>query len=145
MHSTDALVNHRAYSNSLLLRPIDVFSFLLERWIGLFLQSSRHRDWPKRLVIACAPSMHVLYQNSRSLHSTWWRHQMETVSVLLALGAGNSPVTGEFPSQRPVTRSLDVFFDLRLTKRLSKPSRGWWFETPMRSLWRHYSDQHFLP
>ena len=39
---------------------------------------------------------------------------METVSALLALCAGNSPVTGEFPSQRPVTRSLDVFFDLRL-------------------------------
>ena len=35
---------------------------------------------------------------------------------------GNSPVTGEFPSQRPVTRSFDVFFDLRLNKRLSKQS-----------------------
>ena len=38
---------------------------------------------------------------------SWWRHQMETFS---ALRAGNSPVTGEFPSQRPVTRSFDVFF-----------------------------------
>ena len=35
---------------------------------------------------------------------------METFSALLALGAGNSPVTGEFPTQRPVTRSFDVFF-----------------------------------
>ena len=42
--------------------------------------------------------------------SAWWRHQMENFSVLLALCAGNSPVTGEFPSQRPVTRSFDVFF-----------------------------------
>ena len=33
----------------------------------------------------------------------WWRHQMETVSALLALCAGNSSVTGEFPAQRPVT------------------------------------------
>ena len=49
----------------------------------------------------------------------------------------NSPVTAEFPSQRPVTRSFDVFFDLRLNKRLSKQSWGWWFETPSRSLWRH--------
>ena len=48
---------------------------------------------------------------------TWWRHQMETFSALLALCAGNSPVTGEFTSQRPVTRSLDAFFDLRLNKR----------------------------
>ena len=39
---------------------------------------------------------------------TWWRHQMETFSALLAFCAGNSPVTGEFPAQRPVTRSFDV-------------------------------------
>ena len=51
---------------------------------------------------------------------TWWRHLMETFSVLLALCAGNSPVTSEFPSQRPVTRSFDVFFDLRLNKSLNK-------------------------
>ena len=43
---------------------------------------------------------------------------------------------GEFPTQRPVTRSFDVFFDLRLNKRLSKQSWGWWFETPSWSLWR---------
>ena len=58
----------------------------------------------------------------------WWRHQMETFSVLLALCAGNSPVTGEFPSQRPVTRSIDILFDLRLNKRLSKQRRRRWFE-----------------
>ena len=61
---------------------------------------------------------------------TWWRHQMETFSALLALCVGNSPVTGEFLSQRPVTRSCDVFFDLRLNKRLRKQSRRWWFKTP---------------
>ena len=65
---------------------------------------------------------------------SWWRHQMEPFSVLLALCAGNSPVTGEVPSQRPVTRSFDVFFDLRLNKRLSKQSGRRWIETP---LWRH--------
>ena len=42
--------------------------------------------------------------------SAWWRHQMETFSALLVLCAGNSPVIGEFPSQRPVTRSFDVCF-----------------------------------
>ena len=62
---------------------------------------------------------------------------METFSALLAPCAGNSPVPGEFPSQRPVTRSLDIFFDLSLNKRLSKRSRRRWFETPSRSLWRH--------
>ena len=62
---------------------------------------------------------------------------METFSALLALCAGNSPVTGEFPAQRPVTRSFDIVFDLRLNKRLSKQSWGWWFETPSCPLWRH--------
>ena len=61
---------------------------------------------------------------------------METLSALLAICAGNSPVTGEFPAQKPVTRSFDVFFDLRLNKRLSKQSWGWLFETPSRPLWR---------
>ena len=72
--------------------------------------------------------------------ASWWRHQMETFSALLALCEGNSPVTGEFPTQRPVTRSFDVFFDLRLNKRLSKQSWGWRFETPSRSLWRNCND-----
>ena len=48
---------------------------------------------------------------------------METFSALLALCAGNFPVTGEFPAQRPVTRNFDVFFDLRLKKRLNKNNR----------------------
>ena len=68
---------------------------------------------------------------------SWWRHQMETFSALLAICVGNSPVTGEFPVQRPVTRSFDVFFDLRPNKRLSKQWWDWWFETPSRPLWRH--------
>ena len=44
---------------------------------------------------------------------------------------------GDFPAQRPVTRSLDVFFDMRLNKRLSKQSWGWWFETPSLPFWRY--------
>ena len=47
------------------------------------------------------------------------------------------PVNGAFPAQRPVTRSFDVYFDLRPSKPLSKQSWGWWFETSSRSLWRH--------
>ena len=45
---------------------------------------------------------------------------METFSALLAICAGNSPVYGEFPTQRPVTQSFDVFFDMRPIKQLSK-------------------------
>ena len=65
---------------------------------------------------------------------SWWRHQMETFSALLALCAGNSP-----------TRSFDIFFRLCLNKRLSKQSRCWWFDTPSRSLWRHCDVKWFLP
>ena len=66
-----------------------------------------------------------------------WRHQIETFSALLALCEGNPRVTGGFPSQNPVTRSLDVCFDLCLNKWLSKQSRRRWFETLSRSLSRY--------
>ena len=71
----------------------------------------------------------------------WWRHQMETFSALLAICARNSPVSDEFPAKRPVTRSFDVFFDLRLDKRSSKHSWGGWFETLLCPLWRHRNEQ----
>ena len=58
-------------------------------------------------------------------------------SASLALCVGNSSVTGEFPTQRPVTQSFDVLFDLRLNNWLSKQWWGWWFEMPSRSLWHH--------
>ena len=61
---------------------------------------------------------------------------METLSALEALCQGNPPVSGGFPSQRPVTH-FDVFFNLRINKRLSKQSGRRWFETPSRLLWLH--------
>ena len=63
-----------------------------------------------------------------------------TFSALLDFCAGNSAVPGEFPAQRPVTWSFDVFFDLCPNYRLSKQSWGWWFDTPLRSLWRHNNE-----
>ena len=86
--------------------------------------------------MALKPSFSNIINHLRGDHA-WWRHQRETFSVLLAICAWNSPVPGEFPAQRPVTRSFDVFFDLRLNKRWRKQSWGWWFETPSWSLWRH--------
>ena len=78
------------------------------------------------LIILMSLAILVLYM------MTSWN---ETFSALLAICVENSPVTGEFPAQRPATRSFDVFFDLHLDKRLSK--QGWWFETPSCPLWRH--------
>ena len=77
-------------------------------------------------------NIHVIIGNNGSctcrpgLCQDWplWRHQIETFSALLVLCAGNSLVTGEFPTQRPVTRSFDVFVDLCANKRFSKQSLG---------------------
>ena len=99
----------------------------MSTWILQRLHEVDVGRWPLRVV--CSPV------SCRAI--PWWRHQMETFSALLALCAGNSPVTDEFPSQRPVVRSFDVFFDLRLNKRLSKQSRRRRFEMPSSSLWRH--------
>ena len=84
-------------------------------------------------LLGCIDSVNTHTENDNA----WWRHQLETFSVLLAICAGNSLVPGEFPAQRPVTRSFDVFFDLHPNKRLSKQCWGWWFETPSCPLWRH--------
>ena len=86
------------------------------------------------------PATQRLVWDRNIFEYTWWRHQIETFSALLALCEGNSLVTGEFPSPRTVTRSFDVFVDLRLNKRLSKPSRRRWFEAPSNSIWRHHND-----
>ena len=69
---------------------------------------------------------------------------METFSALLALCVGNSSVTCEFPSQRPVMQSFDVFFDLHLNKRSRKQSRRRWLEARSRSWWRHRNSYHLL-
>ena len=89
------------------------------------------------------PFVNCMYCNfprinySRNSMFPWWRRQMETFFALLVLCGGNPPVIGEFLSQRPVTPSFDVFFYLRLNKRLCKQSRRRWFDTPLRPLWRH--------
>ena len=81
---------------------------------------------------SCQATSHYLNQCWLSSMS-WWCHQMETFSAVLALCAGNSQVTGKFPTQRPVTQSFDIFFDLCLNKQFSKQSWDWWFETPSYS------------
>ena len=74
-----------------------------------------------------------------------WRVHMMTSSngnIFRVTGhlCGEFTGPGEFPAQRPVTQSFDIFFGLHLNKRLSKQSWGWWFETLSRSLWRHRNE-----
>ena len=92
-------------------------------------------------------TLHVVkYDHVLDISWKWiqWAHLL----VMMTSSNGNifrvtGPLCGEFtgsgkfPTQRPVTRSFDVFFDLRLNKRLSKQPWDWWFETPSWSLWRH--------
>ena len=81
----------------------------------------------------------------------WWIGFSAFIQIMMTTPNGNifrvtghlcGEVTGpgEFPTQSPVTRNFDVFFDLRQKKLLSTQSRGWWFETPSRPSWRHRND-----
>ena len=90
------------------------------------------------------PELFRMYECTYLDRLILWRHQMETFSALLALCTGNSPVPGEFPTRRPVTRSFDVFFDLRLNKWLSKQAWGWWSETLSCPLWRHCNEKQMF-
>ena len=88
-----------------------------------------------------------LTSNSSHSRPVVWKHMHGGPSMMTSSNGNIFRVTGhlcgeftgpgEFPTQRPVTRSFDVFFDLSLKKRLSKESRGWWFQTQSRPLWRH--------
>ena len=80
--------------------------------------------------------------DNKSSHSNSLEYLMMTSSngnIFRVTGplCGEFTGPGEFPAQKPVTRSFDVFFDLRPNKRLSKLPWGWWFETLSWSLWRH--------
>ena len=49
-----------------------------------------------------------IYLSAATQMCPLWRHQMETFFALLAICAGNTPASGEFSAQRPVTRSFDA-------------------------------------
>ena len=115
------------------------FIYVFTVWsnsVLFYLKSKTRRSlWNDVHIRTCVPEAGI-----KGSKITWWCHQMETFSALLAICAGNSPVRGEFPTQRPMMRSFDFFFDLRPNKRLSKQSWGWWFETLSRPLWRQCNE-----
>ena len=104
------------------------------------------------------PAFNIWWLSVLSFSSNWpfWAYEMSLISWILRKTSSNGNIfrvtgilRGEFtghrwiPRTRPVTRSFDVFFDLRLNKRLSKQSRDRWSETPPRSLWRQSNDMTF--
>ena len=131
-------VSNKKYCNFSLVLHINSL-WLSDIYLGQY--------WPKLWLVAWLSEPVLVYhqrcpvplisEQKEVLTNLMWRHQMETFSVSLAICEGNSLVPGEFPAQRPVTRSFDVFFDLRLNKRLSKQSWGWRFDTLLRPLWCH--------
>ena len=84
------------------------------QWVTWINQKLQYSNYKSTKLTTTTPCTCLGYRVS------WWRHQMETFPALLAICAGNSPVTGEFSAQRPVTQSFDVFFDLRPNKELNK-------------------------
>ena len=80
-------------------------------WPNYQWSNSEKYDW-------IYPNIQLIIDNkqyNRNWIKSWW-----PFSALLAPCEGNSPVTGELPALRPVTPNFDVFFDLCLTKWLSK-------------------------
>ena len=98
-HIYHELAYHTYHSNHRKALSINRFAMLNNRWAYNISDSNTVADVHREVRIWLAKL-------------SWWRHQMEKFSALLAICVGNSPVTGEFPAQRPVTRSFDIFFDL---------------------------------
>ena len=101
--------------------------FYWTRFQAIIAQGYQH------LIIHTYPS---ITQSASLFSKTWWRHQMETFSALLALCAGNSSVPVNSLHKGQWRGALIFFFHLHLNKWLSKQPRGWWFETPAWSFWR---------
>ena len=96
--------------------------------------SLRHRMRNKSYLEPSLYLLHFVHGRLDVIFFTWWRHQMDAFSAFTCPLWGESIGTGRFSAQRPVARSFDVLFDLRMNKRLSKQSRCQWFEAPWRPL-----------
>ena len=131
-------------------KAIGVYNIGSDNGLDQTMVCRQNSDWPLSKSVMTYTHISMRYPASWVIASitylqleqntSWRRHQMETLSALLALCEVNPPVTNGFPSQRQVTRSFGVFFDLRLYKRSCKQSERWGFETPSRSSWHHCNE-----
>ena len=88
-------------------------------WINMQCIATSHNDTHKPCWFGfdriCLTTSQILQdiipptQQWQCANTTWWRHQTETFSALLARCERNRPVIGVFPSQRPVTWSFDFY------------------------------------
>ena len=100
--------------------------------------------WVNGISISNNDILHVWNHNHTIFPISVMTSSKGNISALLVLCKRNSPVTGEFPSQSPVMGCIDVFFNLRMNKRLNNSSRRRWFEALSRSLCRHCNAYHIL-
>ena len=102
--------------------------------IGKFHHMASLSHWSMRSRVACSASIH---------DPALRRHPTDTLFRV------TGHLCGEFTGRRwiPRTKATEAelcdFFDLRLNKRLSKQSWGWWFETPSHPLWRHCNETNW--
>ena len=112
----------------------------LNKWLNIFISSfmTRHTMVKMSYTVVIHATC-KLYMMTRIKHDdvTKWKYFPRYWPFV----AGNSPITGEFPAQRPMTRNFDVSFDLCLNKRLSKQWWGWWSETQSCPLWHCKDDR----
>ena len=114
-----------AYNNKI-IQPLVIFSII----------TCYDNMWFYRLYsIFVSRCLHI-----QQINQPWWRHQMEAFSALLAICAGNSPVSGEFPAQRPVTRGFDAFFDLARINGWVNNRQAGDLRRHRAPLWRHRND-----
>ena len=131
-----ALILQTTFTNAFLCLKIDVLWLKVHWYLFPRVQSTISQHYFRLQLGAEHATSHYLNQWMPGRLLYIWHHQMKTFSALLALCAGNSPVIGEFPSQRPVTWTF-VSLICALNKWLIKQLWSWWFETPSCSLWRH--------
>ena len=117
------------------MSPISTIRNLHRRYrIWILVLISRNDEKCKFVFMSYKPGLHERgYTNLKEL---MYMMTSPNRNMFCVTGPLWGEPTGGFPSQRPVARSFDIFFDLRQNKRVSKQSIRWWFETSLRSLWR---------
>ena len=95
----------------------------------------QHWDWAGGRNLSWWTCIFNMVADACMATHSWRLHRLEIFSALLALCVGNSPVTGEFPAQRPVTRRLACFFDLRPANRWANNRDADAIALIMTSLW----------
>ena len=123
------IVGSSYFIMKILLLEIYVYIEKSPGWVEIDIQPNGNFSIEINLAIRCPRVKKICYMSMMTSSNG-------TIFRVTGPLCGEFTGPGEFPTQRPVTRSFDVYFALRLNKRLSEQPWGWWFETLSWSLWR---------